>query len=154
MRSSWRAATEPAILHLSGFPTRTTKRCVFGAGRRRRRQDQQRARQRLSKFPLRHGQRPPGDVKKSWTLIYLTWIKEQVHFDLELDGQPQLCCPAKAFESSGPCEDLRLIGKGEEGDLVGDSELWNWSGWMFGTSGQFALVCGLCLIRPAESLRL
>src|SRR5439155_15534227 len=54
------------------------------------RQDQYRARQRLSKFPLRHGQRPPGDVKKSWTLIYLTWIKEQVHYDLELDGQPQL----------------------------------------------------------------
>jgi transposase len=46
------------------------------------RQDQLRARHRLSKFLLRHGRRPPADVKKSWTLKYLTWIKEKVHFDL------------------------------------------------------------------------
>jgi transposase len=45
------------------------------------RQDQHRARQRLGKFLLRHGRRPPQDVKKSWTLKYMTWIKEQVHFD-------------------------------------------------------------------------
>jgi transposase len=45
------------------------------------RQDQHRARHRLSKFLLRHGRRPPEDVKKSWTQKYLTWIKEQVHFD-------------------------------------------------------------------------
>jgi transposase len=45
------------------------------------RQDQHRARQRLSKFLLRHGRRPPEEVKKSWTLKYMTWIKEQVHFD-------------------------------------------------------------------------
>jgi transposase len=44
-------------------------------------QDQHRARHRLSKFLLRHGRRPPEDVKKSWTRKYLTWIKEQVHFD-------------------------------------------------------------------------
>jgi transposase len=44
-------------------------------------QDQLRARHRLSKFLLRHGRRPPEDVKKSWTQKYLTWIKEQVHFD-------------------------------------------------------------------------
>jgi transposase len=44
-------------------------------------QDQHRARHRLSKFLLRHGRRPPEDVKKSWTQKYLTWIKEQVHFD-------------------------------------------------------------------------
>ena len=44
-------------------------------------QDQHRARHRLSKFLLRHGRRPPDDVKKSWTQKYLTWIKEQVHFD-------------------------------------------------------------------------
>jgi transposase len=44
-------------------------------------QDQHRARHRLSKFLLRHGRRPPADVKKSWTHKYLTWIKEQVHFD-------------------------------------------------------------------------
>lgn len=44
-------------------------------------QDQHRARHRLSKFLLRHGRRPPEDVKKSWTQKYLTWIQEQVHFD-------------------------------------------------------------------------
>jgi len=45
------------------------------------RQDQHRARHRLSKFLLRHGQRPPEDVKKTWTLKYMTWIQEHVHFD-------------------------------------------------------------------------
>jgi transposase len=44
-------------------------------------QDQLRARHRLNKFLLRHGQRPPESVKKSWTLKYMTWIKEHVHFD-------------------------------------------------------------------------
>jgi transposase len=45
------------------------------------RQDQHRARHRLSKFLLRHGRRPPEEVRKNWTLKYMTWIKEQVHFD-------------------------------------------------------------------------
>jgi transposase len=45
------------------------------------RQDQHRARHRLSQFLLRHGKRPPQDVKKTWTQKYLTWIKEKVHFD-------------------------------------------------------------------------
>ena len=45
------------------------------------RQDQHRARHRLSKFLLRHGRRPPETVKKGWTLKYMTWIKEKVHFD-------------------------------------------------------------------------
>lgn len=45
------------------------------------RQDQHRARHRLSKFLLRHGQRPPENVKKRWTLKYMTWIQEHVHFD-------------------------------------------------------------------------
>ena len=45
------------------------------------RQDQHRARQRLGKFLLRHGQRPPQDVKKNWTQKYMTWIKEKVHFE-------------------------------------------------------------------------
>src|SRR6266849_7214909 len=44
-------------------------------------QDQLRARHRLGKFLLRHGRRPPEDVKKHWTLKYMTWIQEQVHFD-------------------------------------------------------------------------
>jgi len=44
-------------------------------------QDQQRARQRLGKFLLRHGLCPPDTVKKSWTQKYLTWIKEQVHLE-------------------------------------------------------------------------
>jgi transposase len=45
------------------------------------RQDQHRARHRLSKFLLRHDRRPPEDVKKHWTLKYMTWIQEHVHFD-------------------------------------------------------------------------
>jgi len=45
------------------------------------RQDQHRARQRLGKFLLRHGRRPPEDVKKHWTQKYITWIKEKVHFE-------------------------------------------------------------------------
>jgi len=45
-------------------------------------QDQIRARHRLSKFLLRHGQRPPAEIKKGWTLKYMIWIKEKVHFDL------------------------------------------------------------------------
>jgi transposase len=44
-------------------------------------QDQLRARHRLSKFLLRHGQRPPETVKKGWTQKYMTWIKSAVHFD-------------------------------------------------------------------------
>jgi transposase len=44
------------------------------------RQDQLRARHRLSKFLLRHGRRAAEDMK-SWTQKYLTWIKEQVRFD-------------------------------------------------------------------------
>src|SRR3984893_17249551 len=45
------------------------------------RQDQHRARHRLSKFLLRHSKRQPEDVKKAWTLKYMTWIQEHVHFD-------------------------------------------------------------------------
>jgi transposase len=44
------------------------------------RQDQHRARHRLGKFLLRHDQRPPETIKKGWTLKYMTWIKEKVHF--------------------------------------------------------------------------
>ena len=44
-------------------------------------QDQLRARHRLNKFLLRHGQCPPDTVKKSWTQKYMTWIQEKVHFD-------------------------------------------------------------------------
>jgi transposase len=44
-------------------------------------QDQQRARQRLGKFLLRHGCRPPQDVKKNWTLKHMDWVKRQVRFE-------------------------------------------------------------------------
>lgn len=44
-------------------------------------QDQLRARHRLGKFLLRHGQCPSEDVKKTWTQKYMTWIQEKVHFD-------------------------------------------------------------------------
>lgn len=44
------------------------------------REDQHRARQRLGKFLLRHGHRPPADIKKNWTQKHMGWIKSQVHF--------------------------------------------------------------------------
>ena len=43
-------------------------------------QDQLRARHRLSKFLLRQGRRPPAGVKP-WTLKYLDWIRQQVQFE-------------------------------------------------------------------------
>jgi transposase len=42
--------------------------------------DQLRARHRLGKFLLRHGQRPT-EAGKSWTKKYLEWIKTQVRFE-------------------------------------------------------------------------
>lgn len=51
-------------------------------GREDARQDQQRARQRLGKFLLRHGWKPPEDVKKNWTMKHMDWIKRQVRFEL------------------------------------------------------------------------
>lgn len=43
-------------------------------------QDQLRARHRLSKFLLRHGRRPPSGVKP-WTSKYLDWVRQQVQFE-------------------------------------------------------------------------
>jgi len=43
-------------------------------------QDQTRARHRLSKFLLRHGQRPQIHTK-AWTLLYMEWVKRKVHCD-------------------------------------------------------------------------
>ena len=43
-------------------------------------QDELRARHRLSKFLLRHGRRSPMGVK-AWTMKYLEWIKREVHFE-------------------------------------------------------------------------
>lgn len=45
------------------------------------RQDQHRARQRLGKFLLRHGWRPPEEVKKNWTQKHMDWVKRQVKFE-------------------------------------------------------------------------
>jgi transposase len=42
--------------------------------------DQLRARHRLGKFLLRHGQRPPTKMTP-WTQRHLTWIKQAVHFE-------------------------------------------------------------------------
>lgn len=42
--------------------------------------DQLRARHRLGKFLLRHGQRPPT-ATKAWTQAHLTWVKSAVHFE-------------------------------------------------------------------------
>ena len=43
-------------------------------------QDQLRARHRLSKFLLRHGRRPAAGVKP-WTLKYMDWVRQQVQFE-------------------------------------------------------------------------
>ena len=43
-------------------------------------QDQLRARHRLSKFLLRHGRRSPAGVKP-WTLKYMNWVRQQVRFE-------------------------------------------------------------------------
>jgi len=43
-------------------------------------QDQTRARHRLSKFLLRHGQRPTVKTKP-WTLVYMDWVQRKVHFE-------------------------------------------------------------------------
>jgi len=43
--------------------------------------DQARARHRLGKFLLRHGCRPPDDIKRNWTKKHMTWIKSHVHFE-------------------------------------------------------------------------
>ena len=45
------------------------------------REDQHRARQRLGKFLLRHGWRPPESIKKNWTQKHMDWIKRQVRFE-------------------------------------------------------------------------
>src|SRR5262249_37694510 len=44
------------------------------------REDQQRARQRLGKFLLRHGWQRPKDIKENWTQKHMAWIKSQVRF--------------------------------------------------------------------------
>jgi transposase len=43
-------------------------------------QDELRARHRLSKFLWRHGRRSPMGVK-TWTMKYLEWMKREVHFE-------------------------------------------------------------------------
>ena len=42
--------------------------------------DQLRARNRLTKFLLRHGKRPPQGVNP-WTLSYMDWVRKGVHFE-------------------------------------------------------------------------
>lgn len=44
-------------------------------------QDQHRARQRLGKFLLRHGRKPPETIKEKWTAKYMTWLNTHVQFD-------------------------------------------------------------------------
>jgi transposase len=43
-------------------------------------QDELRARHRLNKFLLWHGQRSPMGVN-AWTMKYLEWVKREVHFE-------------------------------------------------------------------------
>jgi transposase len=43
--------------------------------------DQTRALHRLGKFLLRHGCRPPEDIKRNWTAKHMGWIKSHVAFE-------------------------------------------------------------------------
>src|SRR5258706_8197508 len=52
----------------------------LGRAREAAKKDELRARHRLGKFLLRHGQRPT-DAGKAWTKKYLEWIKTHVRFD-------------------------------------------------------------------------
>lgn len=45
-------------------------------------QDQTRARHRLSKFLLRHGKQPPTTIKKNWTQKHMDWIRRGVRLEL------------------------------------------------------------------------
>src|SRR5512147_2371691 len=44
--------------------------------------DQTRARHRLGKFLLRHGCRPPEEIKRNWTAKHMRWMKSHVAFEL------------------------------------------------------------------------
>ncbi len=70
MLRSWRDATDP---EMGSEALRDLVRAREAA-----KQDQTRARHRLSKFLLRSGQRPPTGVKP-WTRPYLIWV-EQLRF--------------------------------------------------------------------------
>ena len=49
-------------------------------GREAAKQDQLRARHRLQKFLLRHGRKPPQEVKP-WTEKHLEWVRREVRFE-------------------------------------------------------------------------
>ncbi len=53
--------------------------------------DQLRARNRLTKFLLRHGKRPPAGVNP-WTLSYMDWVRKEVHFELLAQQATLLDC--------------------------------------------------------------
>jgi transposase len=53
----------------------------LGRARKDAREDQQRARQRLGKFLLRHGWQRLQDIKENWTQKHMAWIKSQVRFE-------------------------------------------------------------------------
>jgi transposase len=52
------------------------------------RRDRLRARNRLTKFLLRHGKRPPQGVRP-WTLKYMDWVRKEAGF--ELMAQEAMC---------------------------------------------------------------
>jgi len=62
-------------LRRSGFLTKRTKLRDLVRAREAAKQDQLRARHRLSKFLLRSGQRP-GQGVKAWTLGYMAWVRQ------------------------------------------------------------------------------
>ena len=75
---SWRGVIVPEILRQSGCGMRPTRRARSSTGKKRRRRTTLRARNRLSKFLLRHGWRRPAGMK-SLDKKTQTWIRG-VHF--------------------------------------------------------------------------
>ena len=76
-------------------------------------QDQLRARHRLSKFLLRSGQRPAPGVK-AWKRIYMASIR-QIHFAQMAHDECRLCgtCPRQTrFTSAGLCPRHAVVPEG------------------------------------------
>jgi hypothetical protein len=76
MPRSWRIATDPGDLTAVWVPDAGSEalRDLVRA-REAAKQDQSRARHRLSKFLLRSGQRPPSGIGP-WTRPYLIWVAQ------------------------------------------------------------------------------
>ena len=77
-------------------------------------QDQTRARHRLSKFLLRSGQRPPTGVRP-WTRPYLIWVAHAFHADSSRVHSPGLSTRSRAHAGTRRTSGASHHGSGEAG---------------------------------------